>query len=115
MEDTDKSQECGEFPQIHKLLLMFYPKFQPYSKTAKQNKEQKRMEMGQRISEGIRGTQREDNKSTGSFFAKKRGKIQSGNRCFRTCYRRSAIPGTRWEVETDSIFIEDDATSRKKS
>ena len=72
------------------------------------------MEMGQRISEDIRGTQREDNKSTSYFSAKKREKILSRNGCFRTCYRRSAILGTRWEVETNSISIKDNATSGMK-
>ena len=33
MEDTDKSQGCGELSWICKLLLTLYPKLQPYSKT----------------------------------------------------------------------------------
>jgi len=72
------------------------------------------MKMEQRTLEDIQRTQREDNKSTGSFSAKKREKIQSGNRCFRTRYRGSTIPRTKWEVETDSVSIEDNATCRKK-
>jgi len=72
------------------------------------------MEIGRRTSEGIRGTQRKDSKSTSSFSTKKRRKIQSGNGHFRTHYRRSAIPGTRWEVETNSVSIEDDAICGKK-
>ena len=72
------------------------------------------MEIGRRISKGIQGTQRENNKSTGSFSAKKRRKIQSGNRCFRSCYKRSVISRTRWEVETNSISIKNNATCGKK-
>ena len=53
------------------------------------------MEMGRRTLKGIQGTQRENNKSTSSFSTKKKRKIQSGNRCFRSYYKRSAIPRTR--------------------
>ena len=114
MEDTNKSQQCGEFPQICQFLLMLYPKFQLYSKTAKRIKRQERMEMGRRTSKGIQGTQRENNESTSSFPAKKKRKIQSRNGYFRSCYRRSAISGTRWKVETDSISIKNNATHEKK-
>jgi len=41
----------------------------------------------------------------------KRGKIQSGNRCIRTCNWRSTIPRTRWEMETNSVPVKNDATS----
>jgi len=70
--------------------------------------------MGQRTSTSIRGTQRQDNKSTSSLPAEEERKIQSRNGCIRTHNRRSTIPRTRWEMETNSISIEDDATSKKK-
>ena len=60
------------------------------------------------------GTQGQDNESTGSFPTKEERKIQSGNRYFRLYYRRSAIPGTRWKVETNSISVKDNATHRKE-
>ena len=33
IEDTNKSEGCGEFPRVCKLLLMIYPKLQLHSKT----------------------------------------------------------------------------------
>ena len=53
VEDTDKSQGCGKFPQVHKLLLMIYPKLQPYSKAIERTKRQEGLEMGRGISKGI--------------------------------------------------------------
>jgi len=38
----------------------------------------------------------------------------SGNVYFRIYYRESTIPGTRKEMETDSISVKDDATGRKE-
>jgi len=70
--------------------------------------------MGGRISTSIWKTQKQNNKSTSSLPAKEERKIQSRNRCLRTYNRRSTIPRTRQEMETNSIPIEDDATSRKK-
>ena len=35
MKDTNKGQGYKEFPWICKLLSMFYPELQPYSKTVK--------------------------------------------------------------------------------
>ena len=32
VEDTNKSQGYGKFPQVHRLLPMIYPKLQLYSK-----------------------------------------------------------------------------------
>ena len=75
VEDIDKDQRCGEFPQICKLLLMFYSKLQSYSKTIKQAERQEGLEMGRRTPESIRQTQRKDSKSTGPFFTQKRRKI----------------------------------------
>jgi len=72
------------------------------------------LEIGRGTSEGVWRTQGKDNESTSTISTQKRGKIQSRNGHFRICYRMSAIPGTRWEVETNSVSIKDDATSRKK-
>ena len=33
---------------------------------------------------------------------------------FKASHNRSTIPRTRWKMETDSIFIKNNATSRKK-
>jgi len=49
-----------------------------------------------------------------AISSKERRKIQSGNGCLRTCYQRSIIPGTRRKMETNIIFIQDNATSRMK-
>jgi len=57
---------------------------------------------------------RQDNKSTSSLPAEEERKIQSRNRCLRTHNRRSTISRTRWKMETNSIFIKDNATSRKE-
>ena len=114
MEDTDKSQEYGELSQICKLLPTLYPKLQPYSKTIERIKRQEGIKMGQRTLESIQGAQGENNKSTSSFVTKERRKVQSENRCFRSHYRRSTIPRTRWKVEANSISIKNDATCRKK-
>ena len=93
---------------------MIHPKFQPYSKTIEQIKRQERMEMGRRTPKGIQRTQREDNESTSSLSTEKERKIQSANGCFRSYYRRSAIPETRGKVEINSISIKNDASGRKK-
>ena len=114
MENTNKSQRCWEFPWICQFLLMIHPQLQSHSKAIEQVKGQEGMEMGRGISKGVWRTQEKDNESTGPLFTKKRGKIQNRNRCIRICYRRSIIPRTRWEMETNSIFIKDNATSRKK-
>ena len=58
--------------------------------------------------------QREDHKSTSIGITKERGKIQSGNGCLRTCYRRSSISRTRREMETHCFPIKNNATSRMK-
>ena len=114
VEYTDKSQGCGKFSWVCKLLPMIYPKFQPYSKAIEWTKRLEGLEIGSKTSKGVWRTQGKYNKSTGTISAQKREKIQSGNKCFRICYRKSAIPGTGWEVETNSIFIKNNATSRKK-
>ena len=46
MENTDKDQECREFPQICELLLMFHQKLQLHSKTTERVKRQEGLEMG---------------------------------------------------------------------
>jgi len=53
VEDTDKSQGCGKFPQVRKLLPMIYSKLQPYSKTIERTKRQERLEMRRGTAEGI--------------------------------------------------------------
>ena len=62
----------------------------------------------------IQGTQKQDNKLTSSLPTEEKRKIQNRNKCLRTYNRRSTIPRTRWEMETNNIPIEDDATSRKE-
>ena len=44
MENSNKGQGYGEFPQICKLLSTLYPELQSYSKTIKQTEGQKEME-----------------------------------------------------------------------
>ena len=75
MEDTNKSQGCGELPWICKLLSTLYSKLQPYSKTIEWIKRQERMEMGWKTSESIWGAQRENNESTSLFATKERRKV----------------------------------------
>ena len=70
--------------------------------------------MGRETSESVQRTQGKDNKSTSTIATQKRRKIQNRNGCIRICYRRSNIPGTEWEVETNNIFIKNNTTSREK-
>ena len=114
VKDTDKDQRYKKLPWVCKLLLTFYSKLQSYSKTTKWAERQKGLEMGRRTPECIQWTQGEDYKSTSPFFTQKRRKIQSGNRHIRTCNRRSTISRIRWEMETHSIFIKNNVTSRMK-
>ena len=62
----------------------------------------------------IQGTQKQDNKLTSSLPTEEKRKIQNRNKCLRTYNRRSTIPRTRWEMETNSISIKDNATSGKE-
>ena len=62
----------------------------------------------------VQRTQRKDNKSTSTLSSKKGWWIQSRNRCFRTCNRRSIISRIRREMETYSVFIQDNTTSKKE-
>ena len=92
MEDSNKDQGHGKFPWICEFLLMLYPELQLYSKAIKWT----------------------ENKSTGSLPTKERRKIPNRNGHFRTCNKKSTIPRTIWEMETNSISIEDDVTSGKE-
>ena len=114
MKDTNKGQRCRKLPRVCKFLLIVHLKLQPHSKTIERTKRQEGLEMGGRTLESIQGTQREDNKSTGTSPTQKRRKVQSRNRYIRTQHRRSTILRTRWEMETNSIFIKDNATSGKE-
>ena len=114
MKNINKNQRCREFPQICKLLSTLHSKLQSHSKTTEWIKRQEGLEIGRGIPESIRRTQRKDHKSTSSFFTQKRRKIQSGNKCLRTCYRRSTIPRVGGEIETHSFLIKNNATSRTK-
>ena len=93
---------------------MLYPKLQLYSKTIEQTKEQEEIGMEQRSPTSIQRTEEQNHKPTGTLSSKKRRKIQSRNKYLRTYNRRSTILGTRWEMETNSIFIQDNATSGKE-
>ena len=114
MEDSNKGQRRKKFSWICKFLLTLYPELQLYSKTVKWTEGQERVEIGWRTLTSIWRTQRQDNKLTSSLPAKEGRKIQSRNRHFRTCNRRSNIPRTRWEMETNSISIKDNATNGKE-
>ena len=114
MEDSNKGQGHGKFSWICKFLSMLYPELQSYSKAVKRTKGEERMEMGWRTLTSIWGTQRQDNKSTSSLLTKEGRKIPNRNKCLRTCNRRSTISRTRWEMETNSISIKDNATSGKE-
>jgi len=70
--------------------------------------------MGRGTPKSVRRTQGEDHKSTSIGITKERRKIQSGNGCLRTHYRRSSIPRTRREMETHHFPIKNNATSRMK-
>ena len=114
MEDANKSKGCGKFPGIRQFLLTFYSKLQPYRQTVKRTKRQERVEMGRGTPKSIHGTQREDHKLTSIGITKERRKIQSGNGCLRTCYRRSTIPRARREMKTHCFPIKNNATSGVK-
>jgi len=89
----------------------FYQRFiQNFSHTAKPLNELK----GKKEWKWEEEHQREDHKSTSIGITEERRKIQSGNRCFRTCYRRSTIPRARREMETHHFPIKNNVTSRAK-
>jgi len=68
------------------------------------------MEMGRRILKNIQGVERQNNKSTGTYFPKKKRKIQSRNGCIRICDWRSLIIRTRREMETYCFSIKNNVT-----
>ena len=70
--------------------------------------------MERRTSISFQWAKREDYKSTGTLSSEKREKIQSGNRCLRTCHWRDVISRTGREIETNSLPIQDNVTSKKK-
>jgi len=70
--------------------------------------------MEQRILEGFIRVKRKDYKSAGTLSSEKRRKIQSRNRHLRTCHRRSIISRTGRKIETNSLSVQDFATSGKK-
>jgi len=72
------------------------------------------MNMDRGIPTSIQGIKGKDNKSTSIFSSKKGRYIQSGSEHLRTCYGKSTIARTRRKVETDSVFIQNNATSRKE-
>jgi len=55
VENANESQRHGKFSQICKLQLTLYPEFQPHSKTIKQIKRKKEIEMGQITPKSIQG------------------------------------------------------------
>ena len=114
MENPNEDQGCRKFPWICKFLQILYPKLQPHSKTVEQTKRQERIRMEQRSPTSIQRIERQNNQPTSTLSFKERRKIQSRNRFFRTCNKRSTIPGTRWEMEINSISIKNNTTSRKK-
>ena len=114
IENANENQRSGKLLRICKFLLEVHLELQSYSKAIKQPEMKKGMEMGRRTAKGFQGAKRQDYQLAGTLSSKEGRKIQSGNECFRTCYWRSIILRTGREMETDSLPIQNDATSRKK-
>ena len=98
MEDTNQNKRHRKLSKICKLLQTIHLEFQPHSKAIKQVEREERMGMERRTPTSFRRTQRQNNKSTSTLSSKEKRKIQSGNRYFRICNKRSTIPRTRREM-----------------
>ena len=111
MENTDKNQESWKFPWIRQFLPTVHSQLQSYRKTIKWIEGQKGMEMRKGTSRSIWRAQEKDHKSTGTSFTQEGRKIQSRNRCIRTCHWRSTFSRARREMETHCILIKNNVTS----
>ena len=60
--------------------------------------------MGRRTSEGIQRTQGKNNESTGTINIQKKRKIQSGNRCIRTCYKCYELKSLGLDKRTTLVY-----------
>ena len=69
------------------------------------------MEVKRKTLEDIQRMERKNHKSTNTYSIQKGRKIQSGDRCIRTCYWRSSILGTRRKIETNCVFIKNNTDS----
>ena len=114
MENPDQDKGNGKLLGICKILLKIYQKLQSHSKASQWAQRKEEIEMEKETSGGIWRTKREDYKLTCTCTTKKKRKILSENRCVRTCYRRSFIPGVRRKMETYCIFVKDNATHWKE-
>ena len=86
MENTNENQRSGKLLRICEFLLEVHLELQSYNKAIKWPKRKEGMEMEKRTSMSFQWAKRQDCKSTSTLSSEKRGKIQSGNRCFRICH-----------------------------
>ena len=114
MENANENQGSRKLLRICKFLSEVHSELQSYSKTIKQPKRKEEMEMERRTSTSFQWAKRQDYKLTGTLSSKKREKIQSGNGCLRTCHWRDVISRTGREMETNSLPIQDNVTSKNK-
>ena len=114
IEDLHQDKGSGKLLGVCKLLLKIYQKLQSHSKISQWTQRKEGMEMGKITSRGIQRVKRENHKSTYTCSTKKKRKIPSKNRCFRTCYRKNSILRTRRKMETYHIFVKNNATCGMK-
>ena len=105
MENANKNQRSGKLLRICKFLLEVHSELQSYSKAIEQPKRKEGMEMGRRTSTSFQWVKEQDYKLTGTLSSEKREKIQSRNRCLRTCHWRSVISRTENKMKTNSLPI----------
>ena len=114
IEDLYQDKRSRKLLRICKLLPKIYQELESYGQISQWTQRKKRMEIGKRISRSIQRIKGKDHKSTSTHSSKKKRKILSRNRCFRTCYRRSSITRARRKMETYCIFVKNKAICRKK-
>ena len=86
MENTNKNQRSGKLLRTCEFLSKIHPELQSYSKAIKQPERKKRVEIGKRTTTSFQRAEGQDYKSAGTLSSKERRKIQSGNKCLRTCH-----------------------------
>ena len=114
MENFHQDKRSRKLFGVCKFLQTIYQELYLYGKTTQWTQRKKGLEIGRRTLESIWRAKGQNYKSTSTYSSKERGKIPSGNNCFRICYRRGVILRTRWKMKTYCIFVQNNATSGEK-
>ena len=109
-----KVKDVESFLRFTNFYQWFIQNFSHTAKPLNELKGKKDWKWEEEYQKAFKELKKKNNKSTSTITTQKRRKIQSENRHIRTCYKRSTVPGTGWKMETNSIFIKDNATGRKE-